>query len=449
MANVVIIGGNAAGMTAAGRAARLDPALEVSVLEQGPHVAYSICGAPYFLSGEVRSLDDLVLYTPEEFSARNGVRVLTGTRVEAIDLPRRRVLATDGAGQELAFPYDRLLLATGGRGMRLGVAGEEAANIHSLATLGDAARIGAHLAAGVRTCLLVGGGLVNLELADALARRGIDLTLVEREERILPGLDPEMAELVEAEVARRGVRLWKGRSVRTFFAGPGGAVESAWVEGIAERVPADLVLVDVGARPEVRLAEAAGLRVGISGGIAVTERLETSAAGVWAAGNCAETVHLVSNRPLASALGTAANKQGRVAGENLAGRPSTFRGVLDTWVVRVFDLTVARTGLTEEGARACGFQPVAVRISAPARAAYFSGPAPLTVRALADRRSRRLLGLQAIGPGADKRVDVAAVALTASLGVDEASQLDLAYAPPYGAVVDPFLVAMNALARSL
>jgi NADPH-dependent 2,4-dienoyl-CoA reductase/sulfur reductase-like enzyme len=202
-------------------------------------------------------------------------------------------------------------------------------------------------------------------------------------------------------------------------------------------------------RPEVALAQGAGVLLGRSGAIAVTPGLETSTPGVFAAGNCAEAIHLVSNRPVFNALGTAANKQGRIAGENLAGKHNVFHGVLNTWVVKIFDLCVARTGLSEIEATESGFSPVTAQISASAKARYFSGPGAVTIRAIADRDSKRLLGLQAAGEGADKRIDVAAVVLSNGMKVEDAAQLDLSYAPPYSQVWDPFLIAMNALLRHL
>jgi NADPH-dependent 2,4-dienoyl-CoA reductase/sulfur reductase-like enzyme len=272
---------------------------------------------------------------------------------------------------------------------------------------------------------------------------------VEKGSQILPGLDPEIAGLAEQELTRRGVSILKGRGVRAFLGDDQGAVRSAWLDSGEDALPADFVAVDIGIRPETTLAEKAGITLGRSGAIAVTPELETSAPGVFAAGNCAEAIHLVSNQPMFNGLGTTANKQGRIAGENLAGGRSSFRGVLNTWVVRVFDLCVASTGLNHKEALECGFQPIAVQISAPARAAYMPGSSRLTVRAIADRSSRRLLGVQAAGDGADKRVDVAAVALTNRMKVEDAAQLDLSYAPPYSQVWDPFLIAMNQLLRRL
>jgi NADPH-dependent 2,4-dienoyl-CoA reductase/sulfur reductase-like enzyme len=371
-------------------------------------------------------------------------------RVERLEPPRRRVLARELAtGREAGYDYDRLLLATGYRPVRLEVPGSNLRNIFTLASLTDAAAIHQAMSGHPRRALLIGGGLVNVEMAESLARRGIESTLVEQGSHILSGVDPEIAELAERELTRHGVRIVKERTVRTFFGNDRGEVQSAWLNRGEDPVPSDLVVVDIGVRPETTLAEAAGIALGRSGAVAVTPELETSTPGIFAAGNCAEAIHLVSNQPVFNGLGTAANKQGRIAGENLAGKRSSFRGVLNTWVVRIFDLCVARTGLNHREAVECGFQPVSVQISAPARAAYMSESSRVAIRAIADRSSRRLLGLQAAGDGADKRVDVAAVALTNGMKVEDAAQLDLGYAPPYSQVWDPFLIAMNQLLREL
>ncbi len=450
MSKILIVGGNAGGMTAAGRAARVNPDLDITVLEQGPYVSYSICGAPYFLSGEVQRTGDLISYTPAEFGRKRGVRVLTRVRAESLEPTRRRLVARElETGREVAFPYDRLLLSTGFKPLRLELPGSNLRNIFTLASLTDAEEIHRALEEKPRHALLIGGGLVNMELAESLRKRGLELLLLEMSGQILRGLDPQIADLAEKELMRSGVQVLKGKTARTFFGDSKGRVESAWVEGNSERVPAEMVFVDIGVRPDVSLAGNAGILIGSSGAIAVTPRMETSATGIFAAGNCAEAVHLVSNQPIFSALGTAANKQGRVAGENLAGKYSVFRGVLNTWVVKIFDLCVARTGLSECEAAACGFHPVSVQISDPARARYYPRSGTVTIRATADRTSKRLLGLQAAGEGADKRIDVAAVALTNGMKVEDAAQLDLGYAPPYSQVWDPFLVAMNALLRQL
>src|SRR5262245_46533112 len=335
LTRIVIVGGNAGGMTAAGRAARLNPDLDIVVLEQGPHVSYSICGAPYYLSGEVPRIESLISYTAETFEQKRGVRVITGMQVKRLEPARRRVMAREVAtGREAAYDYDRLLIATGYRPMRLEVPGSNLRNIFTLAYPTDAAAIHQAMSSHPRRALLVGAGLVNVEMAESLTRRGIEATLLEKGSHILPGLDPEIAGLAEQELTRHGVRIVKERSVRTFFGNDHGEVHSAWLDRGEDPVPTDLVVVDVGVRPETTLAEATGIALGRSGAIAVTPELETSAPGIFAAGNCAEAIHLVSNQPVFNGLGTAANKQGRIAGENLAGQRSSFRGVLNTWVVR-------------------------------------------------------------------------------------------------------------------
>lgn len=449
MSRVVIVGGNAGGMTAAGRAMRVNPDLDITVLEQGPHVSYSICGAPYYITGEVSKPDNLISYTPESFQRKRGARVLTGVRAEALELWRRRLLATEiRTGRELSFDYDRLLLATGYKARTLNTLGSNFHNIFTLTYLTDAIAIRRALEERQpRHALLVGGGLVNMEMAESFRKQGLEVTLLEKKDQILNGLDPEMAELVENELRRNGVQVWKGRSVETFFADEEGRVQTVWLKGSQEPVRAEIVLIDIGVGPEVSLAAKAGIALGRSGAIAVTPNLEASVPGIYAAGNCAEAIHLVSNQPVFNALGTAANKQGRVAGENLAGIKSVFRGVLNTWIVRIFDLCAGRTGLSEREALECGFRPVSVQISAPSRARYLAGSGTVTLRAIADRVSRRLLGFQAVGEDADKRIDVAVVALSNAMRVDDAAQLDLSYAPPYSQVWDPFLVAMNALLR--
>jgi NADPH-dependent 2,4-dienoyl-CoA reductase/sulfur reductase-like enzyme len=449
MSKVLIVGGNAGGLTAAGRAMRLNPDLDITVLEQGPHIAYSICGAPYYISGDVSHPENLISNTPEEFQRKRGVRIHAGVRAEVVEPARRRIYGREqGSNRELIFEYDRLLMATGYRPVRLDLPGSNLKNIFTLTYLTDAIAI--HDAIEARKpqrALLVGGGLVGMEMAESLRKRGLEVTLLQISDQILGSLHPEIAELAEEELERNGVRVLKEVTLETFFGDEQGRVQSARLKGSAQLIPAEIVMVDIGVRPDVSLAEQCGISLGRSGAIAVTPRMETSAAGVYAAGNCAEAIHLVSNQPVFNALGTAANKQGRVAGENIAGLRSVFHGVLNTWVVKIFDLCVARTGLSEREAREAGFRPVAAKIKANSTASYFPGSTSVTIRAIADQASRRLLGLEAAGTDAEKRVDVAAVALTNRMKVDDAAQLDLSYAPPYSQVWDPFLIAMNALLR--
>ncbi len=450
MTEILILGGNAAGMSAAGRVARLDPRLKLTVIEQGPQVSYSICGSPHYISGEIPVPEPLIRYTPESFYEKYGVGVRTGVRVEAVLPSQRRVVAREVAtGSQVSFHYDRLLIATGYRPVRIDVPGSNLANVFTLANLSDAQAIRDTLETSPRDGLLVGGGLVNMELSESFRKRGVRVTLVEKGSHVLSDLDPELSILVEDELQRNEVRLVKECTVRSLLGDDRGRVRSVLLDTSSNPIPAEIVMVDIGIRPAVELAKRAGISIGTSGAIGVSPQMETSAPGVYAAGNCAECLHLISDRAIVSATGTVASKQGRVAGENLAGIRSTFRGVLDTWVVRVFGLCVARTGLSQAQALEAGFRPVSVQVTSPAQAPYLSGATPLVIRLTADGNSRKLLGVQAVGAGADKRIDVGAAVLTSGMTIEDAAQLDLAYAPPYSRVWDPFLIGVNALLREL
>jgi NADPH-dependent 2,4-dienoyl-CoA reductase/sulfur reductase-like enzyme len=447
---ILVVGGNAAGMTAASRAKRLDPSLSVTILEAGPRIAYSICGLPYALSGLVKSIDDLVLFTPEALRNERGIEARL--HQEAVEiLPSRRAVAVENrlTGERETLPYDRLLLATGYRPLAPGIEGAELQGVFTASRLSDGESILAAIGAGARRATILGGGYVGLEVAEALVERGLDVTLVERSSQVLPSLDPDLAQLMEDELARRGVTVLKGRVSRR-IAGTSGRVEAVELATGSLRIPSDLVFVDVGVEPRVDLAKRAGIELGPSGAIRVSEHLETSVPAIYAAGNCAETLDLASERPRFVPLGTVAAKQGRVAGENLAGRRSRFAGALGTSIVSIFGLTAASTGLTEREARVSGFRTAAVTIESKFRAAYFDGGAPAQVRVVAERESGRILGGQIVGSAEGAiRIDVLATAIASRMTVLEAAQLDLAYAPRVGALWNPILVAMNRLGREI
>ena len=448
---VLVVGGNAAGMTAASRAKRLDPGLRVTVLEAGPRIAYSICGLPYYVGGRVAQLEELELFTPERLKNERGIDARIQTRaVELLPAARRVVVEDARTGSRSSLSFDRLLLATGYRPRRPAFSGFDLAGVHTVARLDDGAAVRSCIDGGeAGRAVLIGAGYVALEMAEALVGRGVRVTLVERERQVFPALDAEIAALVEAELARHGVEVLTGREVAGLSGTSGGRVEAVELARGGLRLPAGLVLVDIGVEPNVDLARDAGLALGPSGGIEVSDRMETSAFGVYAAGNCVETVNLASGRPEVLPLGTVAAKQGRVAGENLAGRRTRFRGAVGTSIVKVFDVVAARTGLTEGQARAAGFAPLAATIEGKFRAAYFGG-APATVKVVADAASGRLLGAQIVGSAEGAAsIDVAATAITAGMDVSEASGLDLAYAPPAGALWHPLLIALNQLSRSL
>lgn len=449
---VVVVGGNAAGLTAASRAKRVDPSLSILVLEAGARIAYSICGLPFCLGGRVARIDDLVIFTPERLANERGIEARLLHRAIEIQPARRRVIVEmleSGAREPIA--YDKLLVATGYRPRRLSVEGADLRGVFTASRLADGEAIVSWLESRrCRRAVLVGGGYVGLEMAQALVERGLEVTVVESEGQLLPVLDPEMARLVEEALVRRGLGVLVGRRVKRLAGRADGSVDAVELETGSLRLPADVVFVDVGVAPEVDLAVRAGAALGPTGAIAVDEHQRTGLSAVYAAGNCAETRHLVSGRPVLLPLGTVAAKQGRVAGENLAGRRSRFPGALGTAAVQLFDVAAARTGLGAAEAARAGLSIVEATIEAKFQAHYFEGGAPATVKVLAERGSGRLVGAQIVGsPEGASRIDVLAAAITAEMTVEEASQLDLAYAPPLGALWSPILVAMNALSREL
>jgi NADPH-dependent 2,4-dienoyl-CoA reductase/sulfur reductase-like enzyme len=445
---ILIIGGNAAGLTAASRAKRIDPRLRITVIEKTPDIAYSTCGLPYFLAREVAAAD-LVSYTPETFEKERGIEVHPNTQVENIEPGRKRVTGhrTD-TGETVEFTYDRLLIATGVKPRLPDVPGTDLQNVFTLTNLQDALRADSGLASAGKVAI-IGAGYVGLELAECLHRRGKQIHIFERETQVMSNLDHDMAQIVEYELQRYGVKLSVGAKVLALTGHEGNVNGIKAASGIGIE-PCDVVLLDTGVTPNVDLAQAAGVRIGLTGGIAVDSSMETSVPSIYAAGNCAETYCMIRRRPVMSYLGTVAAKQGRIAGENLAARRTKFAGAIGTTVLKVFDLAVARTGLSAREAAQEGLAVVAGRIEALDRAAYYPTARKLWVKLIAARDSRKLLGAQVVGYGdAARRIDVAAAAITSGLRVDDIAELDLAYSPPYGSLWDPLLIAAQALIRNL
>jgi NADPH-dependent 2,4-dienoyl-CoA reductase/sulfur reductase-like enzyme len=445
---IVIIGGNAAGLTAATRAKRIDPRLRITVLEQGPHISYSTCGIPYFLSKMVTA-EDLISYTPESFETERGIEAHLHTRVDAITPSRKRVSCTrTDTGEHIEFSYDRLLVATGVKPKLPQIPGTNLENVFTLTNLQDALRINDALPHAQRVSI-IGAGYVGLEMAECLHALGKQIHIYERELHVLPGLDPDMAQIIEYELQRFGVQLSTGANVLALV-GSGGAVTGVKAASGLGINPADMVLLDTGVVPNVELARDAGIEIGVTGGISVNSYMETNVPGIFAAGNCAETFCAIRRRPVLNYIGTVAAKQGRVAGENLATRRTKFLGAIGTTVLKVFDLAVARTGLCSEDAIGERLPVVSARIEAMDRAAYYPGARKIWIKLIADKDSRRLVGTQVAGYGdASKPVDVAAAAISTGLKVDELAQLDLAYSPPYGNLWDPLLIAAQAVLRKM
>jgi NADPH-dependent 2,4-dienoyl-CoA reductase/sulfur reductase-like enzyme len=449
---LVIIGGNAAGMTAASRAKRLDPSVSVTVLEASRNISYSICGLPYCLAGLVASFDDLIYYTPESLREERGIEARTETRAVEILPARRSVASVDlRTGERELHRYDKLLIATGYRPMTLPLEGMDAEGVFTASRIEDGYAINNWLASGQRRrAVLVGGGFVGLEMAEALRRRGLRVILIDQSPSLFPALDPDMAELLQKELEANRVEVHTQCEVARILTRDGRTVRAVELQPNKELLEADMVFVDVGVEPRVDLALEAGVQIGSSGAIKVTERMETNISSVYAAGNCAETVHRVTGRPVMHPLGSVAVKQGRVAGENMVGRISRFQGVVGTMAVQVFGMSAARTGLTSVEAKREGFPIVEAKIQSRFLAPYFGASGLATVKVIADDSTGRLLGAQIVGcPMAAVRIDVAATALSCQMRVGDIGQLDLAYTPPLGALWNPILVAMNALQRKM
>jgi NADPH-dependent 2,4-dienoyl-CoA reductase/sulfur reductase-like enzyme len=445
---ILIIGGNAAGLAAASRAKRLDPRLDVTVLEQGETISYSTCGIPYFLARMVAP-DDLISYTPEAFEKERGIRVHNNTRVEEIVPSRKSVLGVRrDTGERVEFRFDRLLIATGVKSRLPDIPGTSLKNVFTVINLEDALRIN-EVVAGLERVAIIGAGYIGLEMAECLHALGKRVHLYERESHVLPNMDDDMARIIEYELQRFGVALSTKAKVLALVGSERGVSGVKAASGLGIQ-PADMVLLDTGVEPRVELAQEAGIQIGTTGAVAVDAHMETNVPGIFAAGNCAEAFCPIRRRPVLNYLGTVAAKQGRVAGDNMAARKTKFLGAIGTSVVKVFDLTVARTGLSSEEASDESIPAVSARIEASDRAAYYPSARKIWVKLIVERESRKLIGAQAVGYGdASKRIDVAATAITAGLRVDELAQLDLAYSPPVGSLWDPFLIAAQAVLRKL
>ena len=443
---LVVIGGDAAGMSAASTAKRrAGDALDVVVLERTGWTSYSACGIPYWVAGDVNGPDALVARTPAEHRER-GIDVRIGAEATAVDLAAGIVSTRAEDGTEDTLGYDQLLLATGAEPVRPDVPGAEARGVHGVQTLDDGCRLLDSLrTSDVRHVVVVGGGYIGLEMAEACVRRGLDTTLVDLAEEPMRTLDTDLGRRVRAAMEGMGIRAVMGVTVEGFDTDDGGRVRAVVAGG--STYDADLVVLGIGVRPRTALADAAGIVLGDTGGVRVEPSMRvTGQDAMWSAGDCVEVWDRVAASYTHIPLGTHANKQGRVAGLNITGGDAVFAGVVGTAVTKVCDLEIGRTGLTRSAAESAGRDAVSATIDSTTRAGYFPGAEPMTVRLTAERRGGRLLGAQIVGgPGAAKRIDVCATALWAELSVADLVDLDLAYAPPFSPVWDPVQSAARAL----
>ena len=444
---IVIVGSVAAGTSVGAKARRNTESAEIVIYERDSDISYSGCGLPYYVGGEVESMDALTPRDPAWFATRYNIDIRTRHEVSAVDPTARTVAVTNLAtGESFTDSYDVLVLATGVTPDRAGPAGGGGGGVFTVRNPSDAREIRAHIEATATTsAVIVGAGFIGLEMAEQLVSRGIDTTLVERMPQVMPPLDADMAHRVAGSLRGKGVQLRLGASVTAVEGDPVTAV----VLDTGERIEGGLVILAVGVRPATELAVHAGVTLGASGAIAVDERMATNVPGVWAVGDVAESVSVITGAPMWRPLGSTANKMGRIAGDAITGGDLAHRGILGTGIFRVFDLTVAQTGLTEREATGQGYDVVVLHNIKPDRPEYLGGR-EMVIKAIADRATGRVLGAQIVGPqGVDKRIDVLATAITFGAKAGDLFHLDLAYAPPFATTKDPVLYTGMALDNAL
>jgi len=446
---IVVIGAGACGLKAACRARRRDAEAEITVIDAGRYPSLGRCGLPYYVGGIVNELDDLrrtlagVLRDESYFKRIKNIDVLTETRATEIDRKRKVVKVVRG-GKEDEIPYDYLVLATGAKPIKLNLPNADAEGVCTLFDPEDAEKILDMWDEGIlERAVIIGGGLIGMETAEALSNLDVEVTIVELLDYVLPALlDREMAMLVQSYLAEKGVKVLTGSRVTEIIA-KNGRVAGVKVDGTKE-IPADLVLMAVGVRPNVELAKACGLELGETGAIKVNEYLQTSDESIYAGGDCVENVNLVTGKPIYAPLGSTANKHGRVIGDNVTGGRSVFKGVVGTTIFKLFDLNVARTGLTEKQARELGYDVITALCPGPDRAHFMPGQRPIRIKLVADAKTGKLLGAQMVGLGVvDKRIDVVATAIQMGATIDDLASFDLAYAPPYSTAIDTLIHAAN------
>lgn len=438
---VVIVGGVAGGATAAARIRRLDEQAEIVVFERSGYVSYANCGLPYYIGGVIEDPEELTLQTPESFFARFRITMKVRHEVTAIYPDRRTVTVRDlEAGTEFEEAYDKLLLSPGAKPTQPRLPGAGLDNLFTLRTVEDTLRIREYIDQNQpRSAVLAGGGFISLELAENLRELGMEVTIVQRPRQLMHPFDPDMAALIHSEARRHGVRLALGHTVEGFEAKDGG-VDVLLQDG--PPLHADLVVMAIGVTPDTALARAAGLELGLKGSIVVNDRMETSVPDIYAVGDAVQVKHFVTGRDTLIALAGPANKQGRIAADNICGGDSRYTGSQGSSVLKVFDMTAAVTGLNETNARAAGLAADAVVLSPMSHAGYYPGGRVMTMKVVFERETGRLLGGQIVGyEGVDKRIDVLATAIRAGMTAVELKDLDLAYAPPYSSAKDPVNMA--------
>ena len=439
---ILIVGGVAGGMSAATRLRRLDEFADIVVFEQGPFVSFANCGLPYHLGGEITDRNKLIVQSPQRLKQVFRLDVRANTEVVAIDRTVKTVAARNFVtGEETTEKYDDLILATGASAVIPPTPGIRRPGHFTLRTIPDMDGVMEWIKkTNAQTALVLGGGFIGLEAAEQLHRRGLSVAVVEKNPQVLTPLDPEMASHVQIELKKHGVRLELSNPVERFEDAESGASVAVLANGT--RIPADVVIVGVGVRPESKLARDAGLEIGTSGGVKVNSRLQTSDPHIWAVGDLIEVTHGVTGTPAVIPLAGPANRQGRIVADNICRRDTQYRVTLGTAIVRMFDVTAAVVGANETLLKKTGTPFQAVHLHPNSHAGYYPGAKPIALKVLFHPHSGKLLGAQAVGEdGVDKRIDVIATAILAGMSVYDLAELELCYAPPFGSAKDPINLA--------
>ena len=433
---IIVVGGVAAGASAATKARRTSEEAEIVLFEKGSYVSFANCGLPYYIGGVIEDRDELLLVTPEMFRERFNIDVRINHEVVAVDAARKTVTVKSPDGESVEG-YDKLILATGGRPITPPIKGSEAEGVYHVFTVPDADRIVSRLEAGTKSAVVVGGGFIGLESAENLREKGVEVTIVERMDQIMSNMDKEFSDVLIGHFEEMGIRVITGASVSE-ITGDGRANGVVLADG--RSIPCDMVIMAAGVRSSIELAKMAKLRIGESGGVWTDATMRTSDPDIYAAGDMVESLNLVSGKKVRIPLAGSANKQGRAAGANAAGGKLLFRGVLGTAIIKVGELTAARTGLNAREAEQLGCDFESVYVPGFSNATYYPDAMPLIIKLTVEKQSGRLLGAQAIGrKGVDKRIDVLATAIYSGLTVFDLENLDLAYAPPYSSAKDPVI----------
>ena len=438
---VVIVGGVAGGATAAARIRRLDEQAEIVVFERSGFISYANCGLPYYIGGVIQDPEELTLQTPESFFSRFRVAMRVRHEVTAIHPDRKTVSVTNlETGEEFEEGYDKLILSPGAKPTQPRLPGVGLDKLFTLRTVEDTFRIKAYISENhPKSAVLAGGGFISLELAENLRELGMDVTIVQRPKQLMNPFDADMASFIHSEMRRHGVKLALGHTVEGFEEKDGGVDVL-----LKDEAPlhADMVVLAIGVSPDTHLAQEAGLELGVKGSIVVNDRMETSVPHIYAVGDAVQVKHFVTGQDVLLSLAGPANKQGRIAADNICGGDSHYTGSQGSSVIKVFAMTAASTGVNETNARKAGLDVDTVILSPMSHAGYYPGGKVMTMKVVFEKATYRLLGAQIVGyEGVDKRIDVLATAIRAGLKATALKDLDLAYAPPYSSAKDPVNMA--------